>query len=193
MASYKRIVLTEHDSAPDVAVKSDIKKQLNKFDTTYTSKKLNELYNEFDAMAINNEVVNNTIVKNNAVDVAKPYEKFKVIVYLTTAIIVTALMLFLSIYNIFVIKGLNGNIQLLQDDVEIAQAQYDALRRNYGDLTDQELQELINETFNNEYIKSDNKVSGRVNILDTKTVGEEKPTTNWFDQFCTFISNIFGG
>ena len=41
MASYKRIVLTEHDSAPTATINSDVKKQLNRFDTTYTSKKLN--------------------------------------------------------------------------------------------------------------------------------------------------------
>ena len=75
MASYKRIVLTEHDSAPTATINSDVKKQLNRFDTTYTSKKLNELYNEFDAMAVNNETVNSTIVKKNAVDTVDVYAK----------------------------------------------------------------------------------------------------------------------
>ena len=74
MASYKRIVLTEHDSAPTATINSDVKKQLNRFDTTYTSKKLNELYNEFDAMAVNNETVNSTIVKTNAVDTVDVYK-----------------------------------------------------------------------------------------------------------------------
>ena len=42
---------------------------------------------------------------------------FKTAVYVTTAVIVTLLLAFLAIYNIFVINGLNSNIQLLQEDM----------------------------------------------------------------------------
>ena len=193
MASYKRIVLTEHDSAPTATINSDVKKQLSRFDTTYTSKKLNELYNEFDAMAVNNETVNSTIVKTNAVDTVDVYAKAKVIIYLTTTIIVTALLAFLAIYNIFVINGLNSNINLLQEDVETAQLQYDNLRKNYGDLSEAELRALINEAFNGEYGDIESNGSNSVGMLDTNNGSAEQVSTNWFDQLCTFLSNLFGG
>lgn len=193
MASYKRIVLTEHDSAPTATINSDVKKQLNRFDTTYTSKKLNELYNEFDAMAVNNETVNSTIVKTNAVDTVDVYAKAKVIIYLTTTIIVTALLAFLAIYNIFVINGLNSNINLLQEDVETAQLQYDNLRKNFGDLSEAELRALINEAFNGEYGDIESNGSNSVGMLDTNNGSAEQVSTNWFDQLCTFLSNLFGG
>lgn len=193
MASYKRIVLTEHDSAPTATINSDVKKQLSRFDTTYTSKKLNELYNEFDAMAVNNETVNSTIVKTNAVDTVDVYAKAKVIIYLTTTIIVTALLAFLAIYNIFVINGLNSNINLLQEDVEIAQQQYDNLRKNFGDLSEAELRALINEAFNGEYGDIESNSSNSVGMLDTNNGSAEQVSTNWFDQLCTFLSNLFGG
>ncbi len=193
MASYKRIVLTEHDSAPTATINSDVKKQLNRFDTTYTSKKLNELYNEFDAMAVNNETVNSTIVKTNAVDTVDVYAKAKVIIYLTTTIIVTALLAFLAIYNIFVINGLNSNINLLQEDVETAQLQYDNLRKNFGDLSEAELRALINEAFNGEYGDIESNGSNSVGMLDTNNSSAEQVSTNWFDQLCTFLSNLFGG
>ena len=193
MASYKRIVLTEHDSAPTATINSDVKKQLNRFDTTYTSKKLKELYNEFDAMAVNNETVNSTIVKTNAVDTVDVYAKAKVIIYLTTTIIVTALLAFLAIYNIFVINGLNSNINLLQEDVETAQLQYDNLRKNFGDLSEAELRALINEAFNGEYGDIESNGSNSVGMLDTNNGSAEQVSTNWFDQLCTFLSNLFGG
>ena len=193
MASYKRIVLTEHDSAPTATINSDVKKRLNRFDTTYTSKKLNELYNEFDAMAVNNETVNSTIVKTNAVDTVDVYAKAKVIIYLTTTIIVTALLAFLAIYNIFVINGLNSNINLLQEDVETAQQQYDNLRKNFGDLSEAELRALINEAFNGEYGDIESNGSNSVGMLDTNNGSAEQVSTNWFDQLCTFLSNLFGG
>ncbi len=193
MASYKRIVLTEHDSTPTATINSDVKKQLSRFDTTYTSKKLNELYNEFDAMAVNNETVNSTIVKTNAVDTVDVYAKAKVIIYLTTTIIVTALLAFLAIYNIFVINGLNSNINLLQEDVETAQQQYDNLRKNFGDLSEAELRALINEAFNGEYGDIESNGSNSVGMLDTNNGSAEQVSTNWFDQLCTFLSNLFGG
>ncbi len=193
MASYKRIVLTEHDSTPTATINSDVKKQLSRFDTTYTSKKLNELYNEFDAMAVNNETVNSTIVKTNAVDTVDVYAKAKVIIYLTTTIIVTALLAFLAIYNIFVINGLNSNINLLQEDVETAQLQYDNLRKNFGDLSEAELRALINEAFNGEYGDIESNGSNSVGMLDTNNGSAEQVSTNWFDQLCTFLNNLFGG
>ena len=69
MASYKRVVLkeTETDAKSGYAT-NDVQQQLNKFDTSYTSKKLNDLYNEFDSITFNSDVASSTIVKENAVE-----------------------------------------------------------------------------------------------------------------------------
>ena len=144
-------------------------------------------------MSVNNETVNSTIVKTNAVDTVDVYAKAKVIIYLTTTIIVTALLAFLAIYNIFVINGLNSNINLLQEDVETAQLQYDNLRKNFGDLSEAELRALINEAFNGEYGDIESNGSNSVGMLDTNNGSAEQVSTNWFDQLCTFLSNLFGG
>lgn len=192
MGAYKRVVLTEKaNSVPTMS--SDVQKQMNKFDNTYTSKKLNELYNEFDSITFGSDVVNSTILQENAVDVQKPYATFKTTVYLTTAIIVTLLLAFLAIYNIFVINNLNSNIQLLQEDVAAAQTQFDSVKLQNTQLTEQELEQLINSTLQGNY--GDISTNGVINVELLQTTPEIEPeiATNWFDQVCTFFSSVFGG
>ncbi len=192
MGAYKRVVLTEKaNSMPTMS--SDVQKQMSKFDTTYTSKKLNDLYNEFDSITFGSDVVNSTILQENAVDIQKPYATFKTAVYLTTAIIVTLLLAFLAIYNIFVINNLNSNIQLLQEDVATAQTQYDSVKLQNTQLTEQELEQLINSTLQGNY--GDIVSNGTINVELLQTTPEVEPeiATNWFDQVCTFFSSVFGG
>ena len=58
MASYKRVVLTECDTTTENTVdnyqQNDVQTQMNKFDNTYTSKKLNELYNQYKGIELLN-------------------------------------------------------------------------------------------------------------------------------------------
>lgn len=98
MRNYKRVVLkeTEKDLAT-TQTGSDVQKQLSKFDTNYTSKKLNDLYNEFDSITFNNDLGSATIVKENASVATKSEVSFKVAVYLTTAIVVKMLLAVLAI------------------------------------------------------------------------------------------------
>lgn len=192
MAQYKRVVLTEKaNSVP--SVNTGVQDQMNKFDTTYTSKKLNDLYNEFDSITFGTDVVNSTIVKENAVELAKPYDKFKTTVYLTAAVIVTLLLAFLAIYNIFVINNLNSNIQLLQEDVTAAQAQYETVKLENIKLTEQEMEQLIQDTLQGNYgnIASNGVIN--VELLTVTPQPEPEITTNWFDQVCSFFSSVFGG
>lgn len=192
MGAYKRVVLTEKaNSMP--TTNSVVQKQMNKFDNTYTSKKLNDLYNEFDSITFGNDVVNSTIIKENAVEVQKPYATFKAIVYLTTVIVVTLLLAFLAIYNIFVINNLNSNIQLLQEDVTTAQSQYDSVKLQYTKLTEQEMEELINSTLQGNYGDISNNGIIDVDLLQTISDSQPEISTNWFDQVCTFLSSVFGG
>ena len=136
MAAYKRVVLTEKANSVPTS-NDDVQNQMNKFDNTYTSTKLNDLYKEFDSITFGTDVVNSTIVKENVVAETKPYATLKTTVYLTAAVIVTILLAFLAIYNIFVINNLNSNIQLLQGDVAEAQSQLETVRLENLQLTQQ--------------------------------------------------------
>lgn len=194
MASYKRVVLTECDTTTENTVdnyqQNDVQTQMNKFDNTYTSKKLNELYNQFDSITFN-DVNSATIVKENVAVGAVSQVNFKTVVYLTTAVIVTLLLAFLAIYNIFVINNLNSNIQLLQEDVAVAEAQFNSLSNN--ELTEEQLKQLIQSSLQGNY--GDIATNGFINVSTLETTNAEtfELETNWFDEFCTFLSNIFGG
>ncbi len=194
MASYKRVMLTERETPVaqnPQAVQNDVNAQLNKFDTTYTSKKLNDLYNQFDSITFN-DVNNATIVKENVMVQTGAQVSFKTAVYLTTAVIVTLLLAFLAIYNIFVINGLNSNIQLLQEDVAVAEAQFNNLN-NQNNLTEEELKQLIKNSLKGNYDDISDNGFVSVALLETNPTGNYDIDTNWFDQFCTFLSNLFGG
>lgn len=192
MAAYKRVVLTEKANSVPTS-NDDVQNQMNKFDTTYTSTKLNDLYKEFDSITFGTDVVNSTIVKENVVAETKPYATLKTTVYLTAAVIVTILLAFLAIYNIFVINNLNSNIQLLQGDVAEAQSQLETVRLENLQLTQQEMEQLIQGTLSGNY--GDIATNGAIAVELLKVTPQVEPEveTNWFDQVCTFVSSIFGG
>ncbi|MBR2467444.1 MAG: hypothetical protein IKB42_00150 [Clostridia bacterium] len=192
MAAYKRVVLTEKANSVPTS-NDDVQNQMNKFDNTYTSTKLNDLYKEFDSITFGTDVVNSTIVKENVVAETKPYATLKTTVYLTAAVIVTILLAFLAIYNIFVINNLNSNIQLLQGDVAEAQSQLETVRLENLQLTQQEMEQLIQGTLSGNY--GDIATNGAIAVELLKVTPQVEPEveTNWFDQVCTFVSSIFGG
>lgn len=194
MGNYKRVVLkeTEKDLAT-TQTGSDVQKQLSKFDTNYTSKKLNDLYNEFDSITFNNDLGSATIVKENASVATKSEVSFKVAVYLTTAILVTMLLAVLAIYNIFVINNLNSNIQLLQEDVAVAQTELDNVYGNLSKLTEEELKALIKGSLDGNYGDISDNGFIDVGMLETTNIPNYDTSTNWFDKFCSFLNNLFGG
>ena len=109
MAGLKKIMLTETESKVDND-SSSVMKQLEKFDNTYTnsatetSKKLENLYNEFDSITFNNSnTISANVEETKTAVMAKTSLKVKV--YLACAIITTIMLMFLAIYNIFVIKA----------------------------------------------------------------------------------------
>ena len=60
-------------------------------------------------------------------------------------------------------------------------------------MSEAELRALINEAFNGEYGDIESNGSNSVGMLDTNNGSAEQVSTNWFDQLCTFLSNLFGG
>lgn len=193
MGNYKRVVLNETDSVSDSYASNDVQQQLGKFDNSYTSKKLNDLYNEFDSITFNDDLNSATIVKNNVVESQKVSDKFKVTVYLTTAIIVTLMLAFLAIYNIFVINNLNSNIQLLQEEVAVSQTELNTIYSNSANYTEEELKQLIQTSLEGNYGNIALNGAASVEMLETNNVNNYSSyeSTNWFDKFCTFLSKVF--
>ena len=192
MGNLKRVVLKETETNQLNMSSEVVEKQINKFDNSYTSKKLNDLYNEFDSITFSDEVSNATVIKNNAVDV-KASTSFKVKVYLTTAVMITVTLAFLAIYNVFVINNLNVGIKMLQNNVAVSEVALQNLQAQTGNLTEEQLKELINETFNGAYGDvGSNGIYELENLVLTPN-STASNSTNWFDSLCSFFSGAFGG
>ena len=192
MGNLKRVVLKETETNQLNMSSEVVEKQINKFDNSYTSKKLNDLYNEFDSITFSDEVSNATVIKNNAVDV-KASTSFKVKVYLTTAVMITVILVFLAIYNVFVINNLNVGIKMLQNNVAVSEVALQNLQAQTGNLTEEQLKELINETFNGAYGDvGSNGIYELENLVLTPN-STASNSTNWFDSLCSFFSGAFGG
>src|SRR5699024_7555251 len=108
---------------------------------------------------------------------------FKVAVYLTTAILVTMLLAVLAIYNIFVINNLNSNIQLLQEDVAVAQTELDNVYSNLSKLTEEELKALIKGSLDGNYGDISDNGFIDIGMLETTNIPNYDTSTNWFDKF----------
>lgn len=186
MAKLKKIML--HDNMMTETMDDELvtTAKADNFSTDYTADKLNELYNEFDSITLDNSAID-TITKRDA-DVVKVSARTKL--YLTTGFVITALLLFLMIYNFFVISSLNNSIDILQDDITYQEYQVTDKARKVNDLTnDSVLRDELTEMGYSDISSSEIIVmnSGSANYVPLE--GE----SNWFDKFCEFIGSIFGG
>lgn len=194
MSAYGKVSFTENENVSQEVLtqefnnESVVEEQVNKFDTTYTADKLQELYNEYDKITLDQEKINSlSQVKTNVVTSQVP---FRVVLLMSTTILVTLLLAFLCIYNIFVINGISSNINYLQE--EVAVCEYDLVQSEgiYEKLTDTNniQSELKNMGFGD--VASSNNVVA-VSVADKVEVIELEGETNWFDAVCDFISRIF--
>ena len=106
MARLKKILLNNDLMTETMDDELDVEtdSQVEKFSTDYTADKLNELYNEFDSITLDNSAID-TITKRNA-QVESISARARL--YLTAGFVVVALLLFLMVYNFFVIKHLTA-------------------------------------------------------------------------------------
>lgn len=194
MSAYGKVSFNDSDVAREV-VSSDatpnsvVEEQVSKFDNNYaTNEKLQELYNEFDKITLDQDKLKEyTQIKTNAVAKKVP---FRLALTMTTTLIVTVLLIFLCVYNIFVINGMTSNINYLQE--EVVSAEYDLTKAQglYENLTSTD--NIKNELTDMGYseIPSSNIVA--VNVPDSVEVKDLQGQTNWFDAVCNFLSRIFG-
>ena len=194
MSAYGKVTYAENSEVASETVTENIQEtsavdsQVSKFDTSYTVEKLQELYNEYDKITLDEEKIKAvTQVKVNAVSANVP---FRTKLVLTTGVIVTLLLAFLCIYNIFVINNMGTSINCLQE--EVIQYEYDYVQseRLYNNLTNVDGIQSELSSMGYSDIASSNIVA--VSVPDKTEIVELQGETNWFDGLCNFLSQIFG-
>lgn len=166
---------------------------MTKFDSNYKADKLNELYDWYDKMASEEDADIETATPNI---VQKHIEKTKARkmsfgqkLSIGVGSAVVALLMFLAIFNIFVINDTTKSIKLANEEMTQTEV-------NLGEIMD----ELNQAKKNNDWyekVKKEYTSESTAGIilggLDKVVVPVTKTTTNWFDKLCNFLSNIFGG
>lgn len=194
MSAFGKVGYTETENSvvestmEEVAVESVVEKQVEKFDNSFSTDKLQELYAEYDKITIDEEKVKNlTQIKANVVSNRIP---FRLALGVTTTAIVTLLLVFLCVYNIFVINGMDNSIRYLQEEVISYEQSLVQSEGMYRQLTDPSniKSELTQMGYSD--VASSNIVA--VAVGEKTEVIELQGETNWFDGVCNFISQIFG-
>lgn len=203
MSAFGKVTYNENENTAVESIVQEtesvsaLDKQVEKFDTNISSDKLQKLYEEYDKITIDEEKIKSfTQVKANAVSKAMP---FRLVLGITTTAIVSLLLLFLCIYNIFVINGMSDSISYLQGEVvsyqqELIQSegvyQENSDLSNIGNsLAGYVPMEKFDETTSSEDLG--NKIV-TVSVPESAEVIELQGETNWFDSICNFLSRVFG-
>ena len=194
MAGYKKVILTERRNSLTATTTKEVAtsatdSQLDKFDTDYSSDKLNSIYNEYESIVLNPE--KDTMTKKNAMVEVSSTQKlqFKTKVYIVSASIVIALLAFLAVYNIFVINNMDKSIQLVEGSVVEQETNlYEAIK---------DYNKLNNVTKWEEDLRAngydlEQTATVKLQVLVPADTAEASET-NWFDNFCDFVNQLFGG
>lgn len=193
MGAYGKVELVETENIGQETVveqnieSSTVNEQVGKFDNSYEVK-LQELYKEYDKITLDEEKIKSmTEIKVNA---SKRTVSFRMGLALTTTMVVTVLLAFLCIYNIFVINGMTGNIDYLQGEVSSSRYELVQAEGLYDSLVDTNniQSELLDMGYTE--VASSNMVT--ISVPDKTEVVELQADTNWFDAICNFLSRIFG-
>lgn len=194
MSAFGKMVNTETENSvvestmEEVTVESAVEKQVEKFDNSFSTDKLQELYAEYDKITIDEEKVKNlTQIKANVMSNRVP---FRLALGVTTTAIVTVLLVLLCVYNIFVINGMDSSIRYLQEEVISYEQSLVQSEGVYRQLTDPSniKSELTQMGYSD--VASSNIVA--VSVGEKTEVIELQGETNWFDGVCNFISQMFG-
>lgn len=135
MSEMGRILLTEKptkivSSVEDADQEDVVASQSKKFSTNYKSKKIDELYNEFDSINLSKE----EIEESNARSIGMKKRKFKKSLTLITGMIITVMFAFLAIFNIFVIKDYSSSIESLQRESAEVSNKKSSIQELYDEL-----------------------------------------------------------
>ena len=194
MSAFGKVDYTENETslvestAEEMVTESVVEKQVEKFDNSFNTDRLQELYAEYDKITIDEEKVKHlTQIRANTLITHIP---FRLALGLTTTAIVTILLACLCIYNIFVINGFDNSIRYLQEEVISYEQTLVQSEGMYRQLTDpSNIKSELNEMGYSD-ISSSNIVA--VSVGEKAEVIELRGETNWFDGVCNFISQLFG-
>ena len=194
MSAFGKVSYVENDNiavesvSEEMEMSNAVEQQVEKFDTSFSTDKLQALYQEYDKITIDEEKIKSlTQIKTNAVSTRVP---FRVALAMGTTLAVTILLAFLCIYNIFVINGMGASINCLQEEVISYEQTLVQAEGLYNDLTNPEMikQELTEVGYSD--IASSNIVA--ISVGESAEVVELQGETNWFDSLCNFVSRVFG-
>ena len=194
MGAYSKIVLDETgNSILDSVSNSTVEKEMEKFNTSYNSEKVQDIFNAYDNITVTEDMINeNTLIKTNAVSIsASETASFKQKLLLTSATIICAILLFLAIFNIFVINGVGKDINILKDNIASEEKTYYDLYKDWNTATNNSGIEADLSGAGYTLTSQDSIISVSVNEL--REVETLSGSTNWFDGVCNFISSVFGG
>ncbi len=193
MGAYDKIVLSETDTSIfDNVSNSTVTNEIEKFNNSYGSNKVKDIFEAYENITITDEMLRETtLIKNNAISsVAKSALSFKQKLFFVSASMICAIMLFLCVFNIFVINGVGKDINILQDNIASEEKVYYDLYKDWSTAT------------NNAGIQTELTANGytltsseNVVTIEPGTISQVENlsgSTNWFDAFCNFISSIFG-
>ncbi len=164
--------------------------QIEKFDNNYSDEKIKELTKEFDSITVDEEILKSvTITEDNVLTEEKL--SFRTKLYMGFAITVTALLLFLAIFNIVRINAMSSNIQLLENNIATETSIFNSLQNEVDNMND--MSGIDAELNNMGYYEMSADDMIQVDISAETPVVELEGSTNWFDSICNFISSVFGG
>ncbi len=105
---------------------------------------------------------------------------------------VLSLLMFLFIYNFIAMSNLSASISSLEGTIGSEQAQINDLKAQIKGLSSES---SIIERAKDAGFSADAKVNDDILIVDVPKVElkEVSEQTNWFNEFCKFVSSIFGG
>lgn len=191
MGAYSKVQFVDTDTVAQENVvekvdsNSAINEEVSKFDNSYEVK-LQELYKEYDKITLDEEKIKSmTEIKVNA---SKKSLSFRMGLALTTTVAVAIMLVFLCIYNIFVINGMTGDINYLQQ--EVASSRYELVEAERAYNSNLDSNAIQKELKDKQFGVVDSVES--IDVPEKTVVIELESSTNWFDAICNFLSRVFG-
>ena len=101
--------------------------------------------------------------------------------------LVCALLLVLCIINIASLTNLQNDVSNLQNNVNSTQSSVSELIQNAGEATDNS--QMLDKAQQNGMETVDNEIE--ITLNPKNEVKQYEVKSNWFDEFCNFLSNLF--
>ena len=105
---------------------------------------------------------------------------------------VLSLLMFLFIYNFIAMASLNASIAGLESTIISEQTQINDLK---SQIKGRSSESSIIDRAKDAGFSSEAKVNDEILIVDVPKIeiNEVQAQTNWFNEFCKFVSSVFGG